>query len=58
MPEDCQSKLYPTISPINNLRVLAGCLMKEKVALLPDKHFVVTYEDGPGFGDVVEVSVE
>lgn len=54
LPEDCNQLLYPSISPVNTMRVVAACLSKTPPQLLPDRHFIVTYEDNSDFGDVVE----
>ena len=46
LPEECQSSLYRNISPVNNLRVVLGCLEKKNPKLLEDLSYFATYEDG------------
>lgn len=57
LPEDCMSMLYSSISPVNNLRVLAACLSKTKPKLLPDRYFITSYEQNPNYGDVLEINI-
>jgi hypothetical protein len=54
LPKDCQNLLYPSISPVNSLRVVVACLGGTVPKLLPDRKFLVTYENRPDYGSVVE----
>lgn len=43
LPEECRGQLYPTMSPVNNFRVLLGCIDDRKYRLVEDVSFVAAY---------------
>ncbi len=56
LPERCQKSLYPSMSPVNNLRVVKSCVYDSKTGLLNDKSFYTNYEKHPDSKRVIDVT--
>lgn len=55
LPERCRGALYPSISPVNVMRVALACLERKPAALLPDRRFLSLYaEDADGRWPAIE----
>jgi hypothetical protein len=48
-PEECQSMLYPDLTPINTFRILLSCIYGEEYEQLPDRHFYSSYSEITNF---------
>jgi hypothetical protein len=40
LPPDCQSSLYPTITPVNSFRVVLGCVFGAEIDIVPDRTYI------------------
>lgn len=50
LPAECKKNIYPTLSPVNNFRIILACLQGVDPQLLPDDSFFATAEEYPEYG--------
>jgi hypothetical protein len=50
VPERCKDLLYPSITPVNSMRVALSCIEKTPRQLLKDRVFLTFYDNDPKRG--------
>ena len=55
LPEKCARLLYPTLSPVNNFRIVLACMTGTMPELLEDRSYYAHLEESPHYGRVVEI---
>ena len=54
VPETMQTKLYPTITPVNTFRLLFSQCFGLDYAPLPDRNFIIHKVEWPDFSDITD----
>lgn len=56
VPEPCRRWLRQTLSPINTMRLVLGCLQRRPPGYLPERTYINTYEENVDFGLAYDVT--
>ena len=56
VPEPCRRWLRQTLSPINTMRLVLGCLQRRPPEYLPESTYINTYEENVDFGLAYDVT--